>query len=67
MLHNSYRFSVTIRLSVEWVLYIYGCTALVDLGPFFSFLIYTQSVGLQGQGSACRKAATYTHNTTSTE
>jgi hypothetical protein len=38
----------------------YGSTALLDLGRFFSFLIYTQSVGLPGQGSARRKAATYT-------
>jgi hypothetical protein len=29
---------------------IYGSTALVDLGHFFQFLIYTQSVGLLGQG-----------------
>jgi hypothetical protein len=29
---------------------IYGCTALVNLGRFFSFLIYTQSVGLLGRG-----------------
>jgi hypothetical protein len=28
---------------------------------FFSFLIYTQSVGLLGRGSAQRKAATYTN------
>jgi hypothetical protein len=28
----------------------YGSTALVDLGRFFSFLIYTQSVGLLGRG-----------------
>jgi hypothetical protein len=28
---------------------IYGSTALVGLGPFFSFLIYTQSVGLLGR------------------
>jgi hypothetical protein len=28
----------------------YGSTALVDLGPFFSFLIYMQSVGLLGRG-----------------
>jgi hypothetical protein len=27
---------------------IYGCTALVDLGHFFSLLSYTQSVGLLG-------------------
>jgi hypothetical protein len=29
---------------------IYGSTALVDLGRFFSFLIHTQSVGLFGGG-----------------
>jgi hypothetical protein len=29
---------------------IYGSTALVDLGRFFSFLIYTQSAGLLGRG-----------------
>jgi hypothetical protein len=29
---------------------IYGCTVLVDLGRFFSLLIYTQSVGLLGRG-----------------
>jgi hypothetical protein len=29
---------------------IYGSTALVDLGRFFSFLIYTQSVGLLTRG-----------------
>jgi hypothetical protein len=28
---------------------IYGSTALVDLGRFFSFLIYAQSVGLLGR------------------
>jgi hypothetical protein len=28
----------------------YGSTALVNLGHFFSFLIYTHSVGLLGQG-----------------
>jgi hypothetical protein len=28
----------------------YGCTALVDLDRFFSFLILTQSVGLLGRG-----------------
>jgi hypothetical protein len=45
---------------------IYGSTDLVDLGWFFSFLIYTQSVGLHGQATACRKAATYTQNNTNT-
>jgi hypothetical protein len=34
----------------------------VDLDRFFSFLIYTQSVGLLDGGSARRKAATYTQN-----
>jgi hypothetical protein len=29
---------------------VYDSTALVDLGPFFSFLIYTQSVWLLGRG-----------------
>jgi hypothetical protein len=29
---------------------IYGSTAHVDFGCFFSFLIYTQSVGLLGRG-----------------
>jgi hypothetical protein len=33
---------------------IYGSTALVDLGRFFSFLLSTQSVGLLGRGSAPR-------------
>jgi hypothetical protein len=28
----------------------YGCIALVDLGHFFRFLIYAQSVGLLGRG-----------------
>jgi hypothetical protein len=30
--------------------------------PLFSFLIYTQTLGLLGRGSACRKAAHYTQN-----
>jgi hypothetical protein len=29
---------------------IYGSTSLVDLDRFFSFLIYTQSVGFLGRG-----------------
>jgi hypothetical protein len=33
------------RMEIKY-LSIYGSTALVDLGRFFSFLIYTQSVGL---------------------
>jgi hypothetical protein len=40
--------SLCVCLSVY--LSIYGFTALVDLGRFFSFLIYTQSVGLLGRG-----------------
>jgi hypothetical protein len=35
-----------------------GSTAFVDFGRFFSFLIYTQSVGLLGRESARHKAAT---------
>jgi hypothetical protein len=38
------------RLMDAVILSIYGCTALVDLGRFFSFLIYTQSVWLLGRG-----------------
>jgi hypothetical protein len=36
--------------NVTLYVYIYGSTALVDLDRFFSFLIYTQSVGLLGRG-----------------
>jgi hypothetical protein len=43
---------------------IYGCTALVDFGHFFTFLIYTQSVELLGKGISSSKAATYTKNNT---
>jgi hypothetical protein len=48
----------------KWVMFlsIYGSAALVDLGRSFSFLIYTQSVGLLGRGSSHRKAAIYTQN-----
>jgi hypothetical protein len=46
---------------------IYGSTVLVDLGRFLSLLIYIQSVGLLGWGSARRKAATYTQDNTNTE
>jgi hypothetical protein len=47
----SYHFrslSMSVRPSIH--LSNYSSTALVGLGPFFSFLIYTQSVGLLGQG-----------------
>jgi hypothetical protein len=50
-------------LSVYRLLY----SPLLGLDRFFSFLIYIQSVGLLGRGSARRKAATYTQNNTNTE
>jgi hypothetical protein len=40
----------TIFFEVYYILSIYGSTAPVDLGRFFSFLIYTESVGLLGRG-----------------
>jgi hypothetical protein len=39
---------------------IYGSTALVDHDSFFSFLIYTQSVGLPGRGIS-RSQGRYLH------
>jgi hypothetical protein len=33
-----------------YTLSVYGCTTLVDLGRFFNFIIYKQSVGLLGRG-----------------
>jgi hypothetical protein len=59
--------SVCLSIYLSIYLSICGSAALVDLGRFFSFLIYTQSVGLLGRGSARRKNATYTHNNTNTE
>jgi hypothetical protein len=44
---------MTLKLFISAVLSylsLYGSTALVDLGRFFSFLIYTQFVGLLGRG-----------------
>jgi hypothetical protein len=38
------------KLSLSLSLSLCGSTALMDLGHFFSFLIYTQSVGLLGRG-----------------
>jgi hypothetical protein len=52
---------------VKHTLSLYGSTALWTLAAFFSFLIYTQSVGLFGRGISRRKAATYTQNNTNTE
>jgi hypothetical protein len=34
----------------KYLFFIYGCTALVHVGHFFTFLFYTQSVGLLGRG-----------------
>jgi hypothetical protein len=45
---------------------IYGCTGLVDLARFFSFLIYTQSVGLLGRRISPSQGR-YLHRTTQTE
>jgi hypothetical protein len=55
---------LSIYLSILSIQSIYGSTALVGLGRFFSFLIYTQSVGLLGRGPVRRKAAIYTQNNT---
>jgi hypothetical protein len=57
--------SVPIYLSIY--LFIYDSTTLVNLVRFFSFLIYTQFLGLLGRGSARHKAATYTPNNRNTE
>jgi hypothetical protein len=48
----AYRYYLSIYVSVRpsVSLSVYCCTALVDLGHFSSFLIYTQSVGLLGWG-----------------
>jgi hypothetical protein len=43
-------FSHGFRNLISIYLSIYGSTALVDLGRFFSFLIYTKSVRLLGRG-----------------
>jgi hypothetical protein len=41
---------MNVNISVKIYLPTYGSTALVYLGRFFSFLIYTQSVGFLGRG-----------------
>jgi hypothetical protein len=46
-------------MSLPIYLWLYN---LLGLGRFFSFLIYTQSVGLLGRAISRRKAATYTQN-----
>jgi hypothetical protein len=45
------------------VLSTYGSTALVDLGRFFSFLIYTQLVGLLCRGISPSHTQNNTGNT----
>jgi hypothetical protein len=46
---------------------IYGSTAVVDLGRFFSFLIHIQFVGHLGRRICRRKDAVYTEHNTNTE
>jgi hypothetical protein len=57
------------RLNAHYNLSAYGSTALVGFGRFFSFLIYTQSVGLLGRGISQSQGhylhAEYTHIETS--
>jgi hypothetical protein len=43
-------FSIYLSICLSIYLSIYDCTALADFGRFFSFLMYTQSVGLLGRG-----------------
>jgi hypothetical protein len=54
MAPNLYHSPIYVYLSL------YGSTALVDLGRFFSFLIYIQSVGLLGRGIS-RSQGRYLH------
>jgi hypothetical protein len=58
--------SVCLSVYLSIYLSIYGSTALVDLGRFFSFLIYTQSVGLLGRGISPSQGR-YLHRTTQTQ
>jgi hypothetical protein len=55
------------EVSTSICLPIYGSTALVDLGRFFSFLIYTQSVGLLGRGDEPVARPLPTERTTQTQ
>jgi hypothetical protein len=49
-------------------IYLWLYNPFVGPWPLFQFLdVYTQSVGLLGRGSARRKAATCTHDSTNTE
>jgi hypothetical protein len=47
---------------VNVFLSLYGSIDLVDLGRFFSFLIYTLSVGLLGWGNSPSQGRYYTQN-----
>jgi hypothetical protein len=47
---HSLAFALMMITDESLVLYTYVYTAFVDLGRFFSFLIYTQSVELLGNG-----------------
>jgi hypothetical protein len=46
---------------------IYGSISLLDLGRFFSFLIYTRSVGLLGRGNQPVARPLPAHRTTQTQ
>jgi hypothetical protein len=58
---------LSVCLSVRLSLYvsIYGFAALVDLGRFFGFLIYIQSLGLIGRVISPSQGR-YLHRTTQT-
>jgi hypothetical protein len=58
-------FSVHIQSHTSSLQFIYGSTALVDLGRFFSFLIYRESVWFPGRGSA-RPKHLFTHRSAQT-
>jgi hypothetical protein len=48
-LHVLYKDNFIFLYYYYYYYYYYGSTALVDLGRFFSFLIYTQSIALLGR------------------
>jgi hypothetical protein len=60
-------FSVSTGHVFSFQLPIYGPTSLVDLGPLFSFLIYTYSMGLLGRGDQPVARPLPTHRTTQTQ
>jgi hypothetical protein len=63
-MHLSRPIYLSVYLSIYLSIYLTMYSPFFGLGRFFSFLIYTQSAGLLGRGSARRKAATYTQNNT---